>query len=149
MASSFVRVNQLSEDIAQAVHDFFGSAGGAAHTLKVMLTNTLPNIATVKVKADIIEITSGHGYNGPVSTANSGTRTGGTTTIIGQNITWQAAGGTIGPFRYAVLFNDTQTVPAKPVLGYWDLGSARTLADTQQVALKFNSGGTSGAMFTL
>jgi hypothetical protein len=28
-----------------------------------------------------------------------------------------------------VLYNDTQTSPAKPLIGYWDYGSAVTMAN--------------------
>jgi hypothetical protein len=40
-----------------------------------------------------------------------------------------SASGAVGPFRYAVLYNDTQTSPAKPLIGYWDYGSAVTMAN--------------------
>ena len=42
-----------------------------------------------------------------------------------------AAGGTIGPFRYAVLYNDTPVSPLNPLIGFWDHGSSVTLLNAQ------------------
>jgi hypothetical protein len=40
---------------------------------------------------------------------------------------WTASGGSIGPFRYVILFNDTPTSPADPLIGYWDIGTNVTI----------------------
>ena len=57
----------------------------------------------------------------------------------GRESTLTAAGGSIGPFRYAVLYNDTPATPLKPLLGAYDYGSAITLADGQQFVIDFNA----------
>ena len=46
-----------------------------------------------------------------------------------------ASGGSIGPFRYVVLYNDTQTSPAKPLICYWDYGSSISVATSQTFTL--------------
>ena len=50
-----------------------------------------------------------------------------------------AAGGSIGPFRYAVLYNDTPVSPANPLIGYWDYGSSVTLASGETFTVDFGA----------
>lgn len=49
-----------------------------------------------------------------------------------------AAGGPIGPFRYAVLYNDTPTSPADPLIGWWDYGSSITLLNGETLPVDFD-----------
>jgi hypothetical protein len=98
-------------------------------TLKIMLTNAAPNGATNAIKTDITEIGAGFGYvAGGLATAFvSGNVTAGTYKLILTAASWTAAGGSIGPFRYAVLYNDTAA--AKDLIGFWDYGTNLTLTD--------------------
>ena len=50
-----------------------------------------------------------------------------------------AAVGTIGPFRYAVLYNTTPTSPADPLIAVWDYGSSITLNDTETFTVDFGA----------
>ncbi len=121
--ASFSKFNQFVEDVAKKVHNL------NADTLKVMLTNTAP-VATNAVKADLTEIAAGNGYTAGGNTAafTSGAQTSGTyKLVVADPAVWTAAGGTIGPLRYAALYNDTPTSPAKPLIGWWDYGSSITL----------------------
>lgn len=132
--AAFTRFEVFSENLAEKVHDL------NADTLKVYLSNTAPNVATHAVKADIAEISAGNGYAaGGVDTQNTTSRTGGVTSVTGTDFTVTAAGGSIGPFRYAILYNDTPTSPADPLIGYWDYGSAVTLADGESFTVDFGT----------
>lgn len=132
--AAFTRFEVFSENLAEKVHDL------NADTLKVYLSNTAPNVATHAVKADIAEISAGNGYTaGGVDTQNATSRTGGVTSVTGTDFTVTAAGGSIGPFRYAILYNDTPTSPADPLIGYWDYGSAVTLADGESFTVDFGT----------
>lgn len=51
--------------------------------------------------------------------------------MVGNDLVFTASGGTIGPFRYADLYNDTPTSPADPLIQFLDYGSNVTLADTE------------------
>lgn len=114
--------NQYKDDLHKGKHDW------SAHTYKWMLTNVAP-VATNSVKSDITEISAGNGYTaggatGAITLQNSA----GTETVKVANGAWTAAGGSIGPFRYAVLYNDTQTTPVKPLVCWFDYGGALTIA---------------------
>ena len=62
---------------------------------------------------------------------------------------WTAAGGTIGPFQYVALMNFTQTTPLKPLICWWDYGSALTLQIGETFSVKFNNSETTGTIFTI
>jgi hypothetical protein len=132
--ASFVKYEVFSENLSEKVHNL------DADTLKVLLSNTAPNVATHAVKADATEISAGNGYTaGGEDSQNATSRSGGTTSVTGTDIVWTASGGTIGPFRYAILYNDTPASPADPLIGYWDYGSSITLAATETFTTDFGS----------
>lgn len=118
-----VKFEQFAEDLGKGIHDF------DAHTFKIYLTNATPNVAINAVKADLAEISAGSGYTAGGNTCAfvSSEQTGGVLKfILGNPATWTASGGTIGPFRYAVLYNDTSA--SDSLIQYWDYGSALTMA---------------------
>lgn len=123
-----MKYQQFVEDLAAGVHNL--ATGG--DTLKIALTNAAPNVGTHAVRADITELTTGGGYTsgGVTVGAITGAQTGGTFTLSeASDPVFTASSGTIGPFRYAVLYNDTPTSPADPLIAYWDYGSSITLQD--------------------
>jgi hypothetical protein len=138
--ASFVKFEKASEDIAKKVHNF----AAAGDTLKVYLSNTAPNAATMSVKADLAEITNQNGYTAPVDIQNDVSRSGGTTSVTAVDVVVTASGGAVGPFRYAVIYNDTPTSPADPLLGYYDYGGAVTLNSGESFTVDFGA-----ALFTL
>lgn len=122
--ASYVKYNKFVEDQWNNVHDLFGTDD----TLKIMLSNAAPNVATHTVRADVTELGAGSGYtSGGIDTQNNGTRSSGTMSEAGTSVTFTASGGTIGPFQYAILYNDTPA--GDPLIAYWNYGSAVTLAD--------------------
>lgn len=150
MAAAYVKYNQFVEDLMQKVHDLFGTAGSTADVVKIMLSNAAPNVATHVVRADVTELGTANGYtSGGVSVANVGTRASGTVTMTGTKVVWTASGGTIGPFRYVIGYNDTPSSPADPLINYWDYASALTLNDGETFTVKFNSADPTGDYFTL
>jgi hypothetical protein len=124
--ASFNKFNQFVADVASGVHQL---QTGTSQVFKVMLTNSAPTAANA-VKADITEISAGNGYTaGGVSVGTiTGSQTSGTFKFVGGTDPVVTASGAVGPFRYVVLYNDTATSPAKPLIGWWDYGSAVTLA---------------------
>ena len=118
-----------------------------ANTFKIMLVNSPAPIATNTVKANLTEISAGNGYTaGGTATTITVSETTGATTVQGTQVVFTAAGGNIGPFQYAVLYNDTAA--SKNLVAWWDNGSAVTLAAGDTFTVKFNNT-TPGTIFTL
>lgn len=145
--AAFVKFNAFAGDLAGKVHDLLGTAGSTADTLKIYLSNTAPNVSTNAVKSDLAEITEQNGYSAPVSIANVGVNSSGTVTVTGTNSTITASGGSVGPFRYVVLYNST--AGTTPLIGYWDYGSALTLNNGDSFQVLYNNGVSSGTVITI
>lgn len=119
------------------------------HVFKVVLTNSAPTAANT-ILANITQIANGNGYTTGGSDAQlTMAEASGTATVTGTMVVFTASGGTLGPFRYVDLYNDTQTSPADPLVGWWDYGSALTLQVGETFSVKFNGSGTTGTVFTL
>lgn len=135
------------------MHDLFGDAGASPPTadiLKVYLSNAAPSASADAVKADMAEITNQNGYTAPIAVNNTGTRSGGTATVDGISVQVSAS-GTVGPFQYVVLYNDTPSSPADPLIAWWDRGSPLTLGSGETFDIKFENAdvGVAGDIFTL
>jgi hypothetical protein len=131
--ASFQKFNSFVEALAEKTHNL------GSDTLKVLLCNTAP-VATNSVKADLTEISAGNGYTAGGNTAavTSSAQTSGTyKLVLGDPTSWTATGGSIGPFRYAVLYNDTAT--NDELIGFWDYGSSITLAAGESFAVDFDA----------
>lgn len=143
--ASYNKHNQFVADICNKVHNLGSDA------LKILLTNTAPTAAN-SVYADIsaTELANGSGYTtgGSAATLVSSTQSSGTYTLTLNNVTFTAS-GSMGPFRYADLYNTTPASPLKPLIGWWDYGSSLTLATGDTFTVAFNSGASSGSVFTL
>ncbi len=133
--ATFVKFNSFIEALAEKVHNL------GADTLKVMLTNTAPS-ASNAVKADITEISAGNGYTagGTAITITASSQTSGTYKLVGNDVVFTASGGSIGPLRYAVIYNDTAT--NDELVCYWDYGSSITVlaGETFTVDLSASNG---------
>jgi hypothetical protein len=140
-SSTFTFFHDFAEQLGKGVHDF------SSHTFKAALTNTAPTAATDDELADITQISASGGYT---AGAGGGYTLDGVTwaqssnvaklTITDEVIT--ASGGSVGPFRYVVIYNDSAT--GDKLVGFLDYGSALTLADTESLTLDFD--GTNGLL---
>lgn len=133
--ASFNKFNDFVEQLGKGVHQLHA----AGHTLKVFLTNEAP-LAADTVKADMVEITAQNGYpSGGSDIQNDCSETGGTLTVTAQDVVFTASGGSFGPFRYAVIYNDTPTSPADPLVGWYDYGSSITVLDGETFTVDFGA----------
>lgn len=102
----------------------------SSDSFKIMLSNTAPDAAAHDEVADITEISAGNGYTATghaldsVSWAETGSGTG-IWRFTSADEVFTASGGSIGPFRYVILFDDT--IAGDPLVGYLDYGSSITV----------------------
>ncbi len=131
---AFNKFNPFPEYLAEQVFNL------GADSLKVMMTHSAPS-ASNGVKADLTEISAGNGYTagGNAVTTSSSAQGSGTYKLVLADSTFTASGGSIGPFRYVVLYDDTPTSPADPLIGYWDYGSSITLASGETFTVDFDA----------
>jgi hypothetical protein len=130
--AAFNKFNAFVADVANKVHNL------GADTLKVMLTNTAP-VATNAIRSDIVEIAAGNGYSagGGAAAPVSSAQAGGTYALKLNNVTFTAAGGSIGPFRYCVLYNST---PANGnLIGFYDYGASLTVTSGNSFQVQFDA----------
>jgi type IV pilus biogenesis protein CpaD/CtpE len=129
--ATFNKLNAFVADIANKVHNL------GSDTLKVMLTNTAPAAANA-VKADITEIAAGSGYaaGGTQATLVSSSQSGGTYALKLNNVTFTASAGSIGPFRYCVLYNSTAA--SGNLIGWYDYGTALTITAGNSFQVQFD-----------
>lgn len=115
---------------------FEGQINFASDTFKVVLSNTLP-IAANSVLADITQIANGNGYvtgGNSVGVTSSG-QTGGDYVAILADTAFVASGA-VGPFQYAILYDDTHASDA--LVGWTDYGSPQNLVNGQVFVIDFD-----------
>lgn len=132
--------NKVNDFVVNAVHNMDLESDQFA----VALTNTAPGSESSDPTAD------GNGIVGNLTqisytncssrniTTTSSTQTSGTYKLVLADLTLTAS-GTVGPFRYIYIFDDTVTSPADPIVGYYDYGTALTLNNGDTFTLDFNA----------
>lgn len=129
--ATFTKFNPFVEAVAEKVHNL------GSDTLKVMLTLTAP-VAANAVKADLTEITAGNGYTagGNTVTITTSSQTAGLYSLIGSDVTFGPMTGSVGPLRYAAIYNSTPV--AGNLIGFWDYGSSITLGSGDSLVVDFD-----------
>jgi hypothetical protein len=107
----------------------------------IALTNSAP-IATNSVLADLTQISYTNLSSRNLTTASS-SQTGGTYALTFNDLVLTASGA-VATFRYVVVYDDTPTSPADPLVGWWDYGSTITMANGETFTIDFT-----GAAITL
>lgn len=129
--ASFNKFQSFVEAVAEKVHNL------GADTLKVALSNTLP-VNTNTQLSNITQITAANGYvsGGNQASQTSSAQTSGTYKLVLADVVFTATGA-VGPFQYAILYNDTAT--NKELIGWWDYGSTVTLANGDTFTVDFDA----------
>jgi len=134
--ATYNKFQDFVEQLGLGKHDL----SAAGHVLKVYLSNAVPSASADAVKADLAEFAGGTGYTaGGTDIQNGWTETTGTATLTGVDVVWTAGAADWVAFQYVVLYNDTQTSPADPLVAWWDYGSALTLGNTETFTVDFGT----------
>jgi len=126
--SAFNKFNSFTEALAEKVHNL------GSDTLEVALTNTLP-VAGNTVLANITQISYTF-LNARTVTVSGSAQTSGVYKLTITDKTLTSTGGSTGPFRYVVLFNQTAT--NDELIGWYDYGSSITLGGGESLLLNFD-----------
>ena len=132
--ATFVKCNDWVDYLVEGVNV-------SSDQFVIALSNTAPASESSNPTADgngvlanITQITYTNLSTRNVTTASSG-QTSGTHALSLTDLVLTASGGSVGPFRYVYLYDDT--VANDPVVGYWDYGSSITLADGETLTIDF------------
>lgn len=136
--AAFNKFNQFVEDLAEKVHNL----GADALVLALCAAANAP-VATNSVLANLTQISYTNLSSRAVTTSSSA-QASGTYKLTLADLVLTASGGSVAAFRYVVLYNDTPTSPADPLVGWYDYGSDLTLANGETLTVDFD--GTNGAL---
>lgn len=131
--SAYNKFNQFVEDVAHGKHDFSSDQ----YTVALCASANAPT-ASDSVLADLTQVSYTNLSSRNLTIATS-SQTSGTYTQLFSDLTLTASGGSVAAFRYVVIYNDTQTSPADPLVGYFDYGSDLTLADGESLLIDFTT----------
>ena len=137
--ATFTKLNGFVENLANKEIDL-----GAA-SITVALSNTAPGAESTPptgtaaecVLANITQV-SYTNCSARVVTVTSVTQTAGTVKAIYADLVLTASGA-VGPFQYIYVYDDSST--GDMLIGYYDYGSAVTLAATDTFTVNFDDSG--------
>jgi hypothetical protein len=127
--AAYNKFNSFVEAVCEKVHNLGSDA------LMVALTNTAP-VATNTQLSAITEIAYTN-LSSRALTTSSSSQTGGTYSLVLADLILTSTGGSTGPFRYVVIYNNTAT--NKELVAWYDYGSSITLADGETLTLDFGA----------
>jgi hypothetical protein len=116
-----------------------------ADTTRVALVTDsyTPNVDhTGWADASANEVANGNGYTtGGVAVAMTGADDDAADGIVVDSAdpSWTAASGSIGPFRYAIWYDDTHASNA--LIAYFDFGSSQTAQDGADITINIDADG--------
>ena len=151
---AYTKFEQFIGDVFNGVIDH------SVDEFKIGLTNGTPLVTDTDldttaspdafVGSAVTEIVAANGYTegGNVLTITTRAEASGTYTFAANQTVFTAAGGAINQFRrYYLYVNDAGAAATRPIVAFWDHGSAVDLNDGDTFTIQF-SGSDPGNIFT-
>jgi len=130
--ATYNKFNQTVEDWLEGVY----TASTDQFVVALCAAANAP-VATNSVLADLTQISYTNLSSRNLTTATS-SQTSGTFTQLFNDLVLTASGA-VATFRYVVIYNDTPTSPADPLLCWYDYGSNLTLASGEPLTIDFTT----------
>lgn len=130
--ATYNKFNQTVEDWLHGVY----AADTDQFTVALCAAANAP-VATNTVLANLTEISYTNLSSRNLTTATS-SQTSGTYTQLFNDLVLTASGA-VATFRYVVIYNNTPTSPADPLLCWYDYGSDLTLASGETLTIDFTT----------
>jgi hypothetical protein len=123
----------------QTVEDWMeGVYTASTDQFTVALTNAAnAPVATNSVLANLTQVAYTNLSARDLTTSSSGQTTGTFTQLFADLVL--TASGAVATFRYVVIYNNTPTSPADPLLCFYDYGSDLTLASGETLTIDFTT----------
>jgi hypothetical protein len=131
--ANFNKYQQFVEDLCKGVHNF---TSDATSTITVALSNTAGDADATKATLSQITQVSYTNLSSRVVTGVTAEHTTGTVHLTATDLVLTATGA-VATFQYVILYNDDPTSPADPLIGWYDYGSAVTLANGETFTIDF------------
>jgi hypothetical protein len=145
--AAFTKFQVFVEHLAHGVHNF-SSDTYADVTVALTATANAP-VATNTILGNLTTISPYTNLSSRLVTIASSAHTTGTYKLTLTDLVLTASGGSVAAFQYVVLYNDivsmwTSPQPVDPLIGWYDYGSALTLAQNETLTLDFD--GSAGVL---
>lgn len=130
--ATFNKFNVLSAELANGIHNL------SANQLTVALSSTIPTAGMTNLAALTGEIAYTNLSARNITTTSS-TQTGGTYTLVLEDLVLTAS-GPVATFQYVAIYNSTAAGGA--LIGWYDYGSAVTMANLETFTIDFTDAQT-------
>jgi hypothetical protein len=127
--ATYTKFQPFVQALAEKKHNL------SSDQLVVALSNVAPSAAN-SILTNITQISYTNLSTRNLTRTSSG-QTGGTYSLVLQDLTLTASGGAVGPFRYVIIYNDTAT--NDDLIAWYDYGSSITLNDTDTFTIDFGA----------
>lgn len=131
--ATYNKIQQFVEDLAEKVHNL-----GADQLVVALTAAANAPVATNTVLANLTQISYTNLSSRNITTSTSAQTTG-TYKLVLADLVLTASGGAVATFRYVVIYNDTPTSPADPLIAWYDYGSDVTLLNGESLTIDFDA----------